>query len=161
MVYLTCYGNKHLTTAHCMFCFVLWMHDSFWNKNSWLFWLMYSKNSHWVVPIHEFVFQLWYDINTLRLRQNSRHFANDVFECIFVNENVWISLKISLKFVPKLPVNNIPALVQILAWHCSGDTPLSEPMMVTLLTHICVTWPQWVKTNLWNIHLFVLWNYVL
>ena len=25
-----------------------------------------------------------------------------------------------------------------------GDKPLSEPMMVSLLTHICVTRPQWV-----------------
>ena len=40
---------------------------------------------------------------------------------------------------------NIPALVQIMAWRCSGDKPLSEPMMVSLLTRICVTRPQWVK----------------
>ena len=42
------------------------------------------------------------------------------------------------------PINNIPALVQIMAWRRPGDKPLSEPMMVRLLTHICVTWPQWV-----------------
>ena len=54
-------------------------------------------------------------INTLRLRQNGRHFADDIFKCIFLNENVWISLKISLKFVPMGPINNIPALVQIMA----------------------------------------------
>ena len=54
-------------------------------------------------------------------------------------------IKISLKFVPKGPINNNPALVQIMAWHWSGDKPLSEPMMVSLLTHICVTRPQWVK----------------
>ena len=39
--------------------------------------------------------------NTFRLRQNSHHFSDDVFKCIFLNENVWISNKISLKFVPK------------------------------------------------------------
>ena len=38
-------------------------------------------------------------INTLRPRQNGRHFADNVFKCIFLDENVWISLKISLKFV--------------------------------------------------------------
>ena len=84
-------------------------------------------------------------VNTLRPRQNGCRFADNVFKCIFVNENVWISLKISLKFVPKVPISNIPALVQILAWRRSGDKPLSEPMMVRLLTHICVTRPQWVK----------------
>ena len=83
-------------------------------------------------------------INTLRPIQNGRHFADDIFKCIFLNENAWISLKISLKFVPKGPINNNPALVQIMAWRRSGDKPLSEPMMVSLLTHICVTRPQWV-----------------
>ena len=48
-------------------------------------------------------------------------------------------------FVPKGPINNIPALVQIMAWRQPGDKPLSEAMMVSLLTHICVTPPQWVN----------------
>ena len=83
--------------------------------------------------------------NTLRPRQNGRHFPDDILKCIFLNTNAWISIKISLKFVPKGPINKIPALIQIMAWRRSGDKPLSEPMMVSLLTHICVTRPQWVK----------------
>ena len=67
--------------------------------------------------------------NSLRPRQNGRHFAADIFNCIFLNENVWIPIKISLKFVPNGPINNIPALVQIMAWRRTGDKPLSEPMM--------------------------------
>ena len=52
------------------------------------------------------------------------------------------------------PINNIPALVQIMAWRQLGDKPLSEPMMVLLLTHICVTRPQWVKClNAYKPHL--------
>ena len=62
-----------------------------------------------------------------------------------MNENVWIPNIISLKFVPKGPINNIPSLVQIMAWRRPGDKPLSEPIVVSLLTHICVTQPQWVK----------------
>ena len=54
-------------------------------------------------------------------------------------------IKISLKFVPKGPVNNVPVLVQIMAWCWPVDKPLSEPMMVSLLMHISVTWPQWVN----------------
>ena len=84
-------------------------------------------------------------LNTLRPRQNGRHFADDTFKCIFLNGNVWIPIPIWLGFVPKGPINNIPTLVQIMAWRRSGDKPLSEPMMVSLLTHICVTRPQWVK----------------
>ena len=37
--------------------------------------------------------------------------ADDIFNCIFLNENVWIAIKISLKFVPKGPFDNNPALV--------------------------------------------------
>ena len=45
------------------------------------------------------------------------------------HENIWIVIKISFKFVPKDPINNIPALIQVMAWHQSGNKPLSEPMM--------------------------------
>ena len=83
-------------------------------------------------------------VNTLRPRQNGCHFA-DVLKCIFLNGNLLILIKISLKFVPKGPINNIPAMVQIMAWRRACDKPLSEPMMVSLPTHICVTRPQWVK----------------
>ena len=48
---------------------------------------------------------------------------------ISLNENVWILMKIWLKFVLKGPISNIPALIQIMAWHRTGDKPLSEPMM--------------------------------
>ena len=87
-------------------------------------------------------------VDTLRPRQNGRHFPDDISKCIFFNENVWISFKISRKFVPKGPINNTPAFVQIMAWRRPGDKPLSEPMMVGLLTHICVTRPRvWQKKN--------------
>ena len=58
------------------------------------------------------------------------------------------SIKISLKFVLKGPINNIPALVQIMAWRRPGYKRLSELMLENLLTHVCVTRPQWVKH--WN-----------
>ena len=86
--------------------------------------------------------------NTLRPRQNGRHFADDIFKRIFVNENILIPIKISLKFDPRGSINNIPALVQIMAWCRPGDKPLSELMMVNLLTHICVSRPQWVNSGI-------------
>ena len=88
--------------------------------------------------------------NSLRPRQNHRHFPDHIFNCVFLKENVWISIKISLKFVPTGRMKNIPALVQIMAWRRPGDNPLSEPMMVSLLTHICVTRPQWVNAGAEN-----------
>ena len=83
--------------------------------------------------------------NTLKPSQDGRHFPDDIFRCIVLNENTWIAINISLSFVPKGPIDNIPALVQIMAWRRSGDKPLSEPMMVSLPTHICVTGPPWVN----------------
>ena len=68
-------------------------------------------------------------LNTLRPRPNDRHFPDDIFKWIFLNENVWISDNISLKFVRRGPINNIPALFQIMAWRRLGDKPLSEPMI--------------------------------
>ena len=62
-----------------------------------------------------------------------------MFSYIFLKENVWISIKISLKFVPKGPIDNIPALIQMMAWCLPGDKPLTSPMMISLPTHICVT----------------------
>ena len=87
----------------------------------------------------------WVAINKLRPRQNGRHFADDISKYIFLYENARISLKISMKFVPNVRINNIPALAQIMAWRRPGDKPLSEPMVVSLLTHICATRPQWVN----------------
>ena len=54
-------------------------------------------------------------LNSLRPRQNYRHFADDIFKCIFLNENVWISLTISLKFLTQFWINNITALVEVMA----------------------------------------------
>ena len=120
---------------------------------SWLdcssLWLIYMTgswlNDKWsikiaVILLADILFQHFcsftlsyrFDINTLRPRQivwsiSRRHFLK-MFE-------FWI--KISWKFVPKSPINYIPALVQIMAWRHPGDKPLSEPMIVSLPMHIC------------------------
>ena len=56
--------------------------------------------------------------------------ADDVFNCIFLNENDRIQIKISLKYVPRSPIDNKQALVQLMAWRRIGDKPLSEPMLI-------------------------------
>ena len=101
--------------------------------------------------------------NTLRPRQNGRLLADDILEPIFLNENTWIFINISLNVALKGQINNIPTLVQIMAWRRTGDKPLSEPMLIMLLTHICVTRPQWVnlflrllclETDIWHLILY-------
>ena len=56
--------------------------------------------------------------------------ADDIFKCIFVNEKDKIAIQISLKLVPRGPIENKPALVQVMVWRRAGDKPLPEPMMV-------------------------------
>ena len=55
-------------------------------------------------------------------------------------------LKFHWSLFPRVQLT-IPALVQIMAWRRPGDKPLSEPMTISLLMHICVTRPQWVNMN--------------
>ena len=80
----------------------------------------------------------------------------DIFQTTFSNAFSWMKMlpiKMSLTFVPHGPINNIPALVQIMGWRLPGDKPWSGPMVVRLPTHIGVTRPQWVNregTN-WNL----------
>ena len=59
----------------------------------------------------------------------ARHFADNSFKHIFMNENFCISIWISLEFVPKGPIDNNSALVQTMAWRQTGDKPLPELML--------------------------------
>ena len=79
-------------------------------------------------------------------------FRRRYFQMHFVEWNIWNPINISLKFVPMGQINNIPALAQIMAWRRLCGKPLSEPIMVSLLTHICVTQPQWVSSYQWKGH---------
>ena len=64
---------------------------------------------------------------------------------IFLSFSWMKILELRLNFFPKSPINNIRALVQIIAWRRPADKPLSEPKVVRLPMHICITLPQWVK----------------
>ena len=101
--------------------------------------IWHNLNLWWLNSLHISVIRF----KTLRLRQNGRQFPVNIFKCIFLNENVRISITIAPNFVLNSPIDNIPALVQIMAWRRPGYKPLSEPMMISLLMHICIT--QWVK----------------
>ena len=59
--------------------------------------------------------------------------AVDIFKCIFFNENDRITIQISLKFVPMIPIDNTPELVQVMAWCRTGDKPLFETMLTRFI----------------------------
>ena len=73
---------------------------------------------------------LWIMQDCSQREANGHRFADDLLNCIFLNENVWISINISLKFGFKDPINNIPALARIMVWHRPGNKPLSEAILV-------------------------------
>ena len=90
--------------------------------------------------------QIWNaQINILRPRQKGHHFPDAIFKYIFLNENVSISIRISLNLVSKGLTDNMPDLVWIMTWRRPGDKSLSESMLVSFLTHISVTRPRRVK----------------
>ena len=49
-------------------------------------------------------------VNSSSPGQNGRHYADDIFRCIFVNEKFCILIKNSLKLAHKGPIDDIPAL---------------------------------------------------
>ena len=123
---------------------VCWDHDEtlVWNKHVW--WKKSFRNcdSQYLVLLSAVQ---WFDIT--KTRQNNivcittdyiQHIENETrwltffrrhFKRILFHEKAWISIWILLTFVPKGPINNNPALVQIMAWRRIGAKPLSEAMM--------------------------------
>ena len=89
---------------------------------------MHFKNSLCTVHVAAILFGLQC-VNSSPPRKNGRHFADNIFKCIFMNEKFCILIEISMKFVPKGPIDNNSALIQVMAWSRTGDKPLSEPML--------------------------------
>ena len=125
------------------------MHSISWLLMAW----WYKETGHQETWRHWpcFIAIFWGALKGWPLTHWGRDKMAAIYQTTFLNAyywtKLWISIKISPKFVHKGPINNIPALVQIMAWGRPGDKPLSEPEMASLPTHIlvCVNWPQWVK----------------
>ena len=89
---------------------------------------------------HDDVIVMWwwaFRINLSSPGQNDRHFAGDIFKYIFANEMFCIFIRISLKFVPKGPIDNNLTLFFLMAWRRIGDKSLSESML-TEFTDACM-----------------------
>ena len=77
--------------------------------------------------------------------------ADNIFQLIFFNGNVWILIIISLKFVLKSPISNNTVLVQIMACRLFGDKPLSEPMMVWITDTYMSNSPRMGASRIWSL----------
>ena len=114
----------------------------------WAAYLWFSRDE-WYIP------QRLRNISALMSTQNGCHFADDSFKCSLLNENVYILIKISSKFVPMGSMKYIKTSDPIMNCRWPGDRPQSEPMLVRLLTHICFTRPRWVEMFPHCLHLMV------
>ena len=72
---------------------------------------MCASNSNNNQDKHRYVTYFNENVNSYPPGQNGLHFADDLFKCIFMNEKLRILVLISLKFVPKGPIDNKSALV--------------------------------------------------
>ena len=68
-------------------------------------------------------------INLSHPGKNGRHFADDIFKYISMNEKLCISIQFSLKSIPEGVIDNKSALVHVMAWRRAGDKLLPEPRL--------------------------------
>ena len=110
-----------------------------------MFWLLNTSQHRWS----------WFYATTTTCFCADTHWGRDkmvlITQSIFSSAFSWTKmyeycLRFHWNFSPKVRIKDIPALVQIMAWRQPGDKPLSEPIMVILLTHICIPRPQWLNT---------------
>ena len=76
-------------------------------------------------------------LNTFKTRQNGRHFPDDIVKCKSSNENIYFD-KYFTAVCSRGPMNDIPALVQIMAWRRPGDNQLSEAITDTGINDLAI-----------------------
>ena len=136
------------------------MDKNWWlNTRQWYLWYLQhiikgDTALSWVLKWVEFMIALkleyrthmhFISINTSRLGQNGLYFTDDIYKCIFLNENVWIVIKILLKFVPKCPINNT------MYYSTGSDNGLALSRQQTIIWSndglFTDIWPQWVNSS--------------
>ena len=133
-------GFSHLTFNLCI-SHVLYIHPEYWYAHERMWWydcryvitslsilgnviIRQCSNAYAQNRWRYGICKLLASINTLKPRQNIRHFADDIFQSNFLNANVWILINISLKIVCSCPIDNIPTSFHIMAWCRPVDKPL-------------------------------------
>ena len=134
-----------VTRDYLTLAFVIWLSLLLWK-----IWCHFPSKS--TVMLESPTKSCWslmkhWKVNSSPPGQNGHRFTDDIFRCIFMNEKFCIVIKNSVKFVPKYPVDNIPELVQIIAWRRIGEKPLSDQYWPNPITHICGTRGRWVKKS--------------
>ena len=132
---------SYIFTHEHAFKHVLWKLATVSSRPQYAAWfIIRNTQTKCIYPLSLVTLETYVDI--LRLRQNGRYCADDIFNHIFMNEKCFIFINISSKFVPRGSVNNIPVLVQMIAWCRQVTSHYLNPWYPSLLMHTCVTRPQ-------------------
>ena len=107
-------------------------HNTFHTNNVMKITVHYRRENHYHMGNRYYIFVIIIAINTMRPEQNGWHFTDNIFKLIFLNENIGVLIIILLKFVPKGPIDNKSALVQVMAWHQTGVKPFTEPILIKI-----------------------------
>ena len=86
-------------------------------------------NNYSTKPLGHITWTFGFSLTHTPLDKMAAILADDIFKCLFLNENGRIPIQISLKFVPRSPIDNKQALVKVMAWCRLSDRPLPEPRM--------------------------------
>ena len=135
--------NKTIPSSSYIECEAHGGWETTWNHPSLCIWYIYqySAGVHCNVKYH---------LNSSPPGQNGRHFPNNILKCIFMNGKFCMMIQISLKFVPNSPFNNIPALVQIMAWHWSGNKIWTNADPVHWRMYTAQGGDEWIHMKLWR-----------
>ena len=85
-----------------------------------------------------------------------QYLTDNIFNCIFINENVFIVIEISMTFIPKCPIGNKSTWEQVMAWHQTGDLgPISKCNNMSYCkissSLEAVRLVLWIIASLWNL----------
>ena len=116
-----CYTNN--TKKHC--AYLLGELYIPCQKHCWALWSLPKRTV--------FIFRHLYN----EAERDSSHFTDSILKYIFLNENVWIAIEISLKFVATVSITKTPALVQIMAWCRPGDNELNNGLTLLDWNYMC------------------------
>ena len=75
---------------------------------------MLADTTYWFCKFKRHLHEYSWPVNIL-WPENRHYFTDNIFKCILLNECVCISIKMPLKFVLKGLINDIPALIHVMA----------------------------------------------
>ena len=79
------------------------------------------------LPVHLLCYFFFF--YKIEANQNNCHFPDNISKVIFLTENCCSLIKKSLKFVHEGFIDNMSAMIQIMAWQRTDNKQSSEPMV--------------------------------